>query len=256
MPNTAASTRAGRRDGRAGQRSGGGTAAAAAEAANGGSPPAGAASRRLPRPTRRYCSRTAVRPAWISTTRRRRWRRRTWTTFIIDNGGQLLLDVLGVTDIENCFTKGDVVACLWTLVDLIPPAKLAKLGDFVAKIAELAPKIAKFIEDLKKAKQLLEQDRCAPGDAAQDQGGVRAGAPPPRTPGCANPDDDPNPGAPPTPRAYQFWRSAAFRRRHAVPGRPCRGRLRQRDDWSEESGSAHTGRIHSSATSTIRNWNQ
>ncbi|WP_325723309.1 ricin-type beta-trefoil lectin domain protein [Actinocrinis sp.] len=79
------------------------------------------------------------------------------TTFLVDNGGQLLLDVLGVDDVENCFTKGDVMACIWTLVDLVPFTKVAKLADFVAKVVELAPKIVKFIEELEKAKLLLKK---------------------------------------------------------------------------------------------------
>jgi len=79
------------------------------------------------------------------------------TSFLVDNGGQMLLDVLGVDDVENCFTKGDVMSCIWALIDVIPPTKLVKLADFLAKVLELAPKIVKFIEELEKAKQLLKK---------------------------------------------------------------------------------------------------
>ncbi|WP_159011784.1 ricin-type beta-trefoil lectin domain protein [Streptomyces sp. NRRL F-5123] len=77
-------------------------------------------------------------------------------TFIIDNGGQLILDFIGVNDVEDCFDKHDVSGCLWTLVDLIPPLKLFKSGSFAAKMMEMAPKIAKFIQDVKEAKKTLE----------------------------------------------------------------------------------------------------
>ncbi|MDD1061417.1 ricin-type beta-trefoil lectin domain protein [Streptomyces cocklensis] len=78
-------------------------------------------------------------------------------TFIIDNGGQLILDFIGVDDVEACFDKGDVEGCVWTLVDLVPVTKLLKAGDLVAKLVELSPKIAKFIKDVKKAKQTLKE---------------------------------------------------------------------------------------------------
>ncbi|OLE27190.1 MAG: hypothetical protein AUG49_06010 [Catenulispora sp. 13_1_20CM_3_70_7] len=85
------------------------------------------------------------------------------TTFIAQNGGQLLLDVIGVDDVEKCFGDGDVEGCLWSVGDAVtlalPVLKLWEVPEIMAKIAEIAPKVAKFLDDVRKAKKDLQRLR-------------------------------------------------------------------------------------------------
>ncbi|MGW0436218.1 polymorphic toxin-type HINT domain-containing protein [Micromonospora sp. NPDC003197] len=47
---------------------------------------------------------------------------------IIEQGLEFLLELLGIRDIERCFLKGDIGACVSTVTNFIPAAKLAKAG--------------------------------------------------------------------------------------------------------------------------------
>ncbi|NUR60000.1 MAG: hypothetical protein HOV87_15225, partial [Catenulispora sp.] len=84
-------------------------------------------------------------------------------TFIKNQGGDIILDFIGVTDLEKCFNDGNVSGCLWTVVNAVclafPVLKLFEMPEFVAKAAEISPKIVKFIEDLRKAKKELQKFR-------------------------------------------------------------------------------------------------
>jgi RHS repeat-associated protein len=53
--------------------------------------------------------------------------------FIIENGLKFLLDFLGITDIVNCFTKGDLGACVNTAMNLIPVTKIFSLAGKLGK---------------------------------------------------------------------------------------------------------------------------
>ena len=85
------------------------------------------------------------------------------TTFIAQNGGQLLLDVIGVNDLEKCFSQADVEACLRSVGDAVtlalPVLKLWEVPEIMAKIAEIEPKVAKFLDDVRKAKKDLQRLR-------------------------------------------------------------------------------------------------
>ncbi|MER5811071.1 hypothetical protein ABT143_23250 [Streptomyces sp. NPDC002033] len=62
----------------------------------------------------------------------------------IENGGQILLDVLGVTDARKCFSTLDVESCLWTALNVI------LVGAAVLKIPQLAVAVAKIASGLGK----------------------------------------------------------------------------------------------------------
>ncbi|MFD5869437.1 HNH endonuclease [Corynebacterium sp. NPDC060344] len=51
----------------------------------------------------------------------------------------LILDVLGITDIQNCF-KGQLSGCLWTAVGLLPVGKLAKVAKAMPALRKLLGK--------------------------------------------------------------------------------------------------------------------
>ncbi|MFD1321437.1 polymorphic toxin-type HINT domain-containing protein [Micromonospora sonneratiae] len=52
---------------------------------------------------------------------------------IIEQGLAFLLDFFGITDIINCFTKGDLGACVSTLVNMIPWGKIFKAAKSIIK---------------------------------------------------------------------------------------------------------------------------
>ncbi len=72
---------------------------------------------------------------------------------------KLALDILGVTDAVDCFTKGDIMACVFTALSLSPfkaigvAVKLAKNAKRIAKAVDrfLAAKKAKKADDARKA---------------------------------------------------------------------------------------------------------
>jgi hypothetical protein len=81
--------------------------------------------------------------------------------WIKDNGVEILLDLVGYTDLKNCFMTGDVEACLWTLVNVgslvlavgkLPAVSKAivKVGTGITKFLEAAAAGRRTLEKLKK----------------------------------------------------------------------------------------------------------
>lgn len=77
---------------------------------------------------------------------------------IIKEGGQLLLDVLGVTDIMDCVTKGDFGACVMSIIGLAPWGKVGKLIGAFPLIAKIAGKIIGFGDRVKDAFSLIRRN--------------------------------------------------------------------------------------------------
>ncbi|MGW5701738.1 ALF repeat-containing protein [Amycolatopsis japonica] len=78
--------------------------------------------------------------------------------WIIENGGQVLLDVIGYTDAKKCFTEGDVAACLWTVINVGSLlVLLAKLPAVSAAVAKVAAGLTKFLEGSAAGRKLLEK---------------------------------------------------------------------------------------------------
>lgn len=74
---------------------------------------------------------------------------------VLEVGGQILLDVLGITDIINCFTKGDLLACASTIIDFVPFGQIAKVGKVVKAAIKVGKAILGWIQDVKWAKRIL-----------------------------------------------------------------------------------------------------
>ncbi|MGW5031208.1 hypothetical protein ACWEQW_07985 [Streptomyces nigra] len=72
--------------------------------------------------------------------------------WVKQNGGQILLDEIGWTDLKNCITKGDVEACLWTLAKAVPASKIVGVGKAIVRIAS---GVVGFFEKSAKAKKTL-----------------------------------------------------------------------------------------------------
>ncbi|CAM4157795.1 ALF repeat-containing protein [Kibdelosporangium persicum] len=76
--------------------------------------------------------------------------------YIIENGGQVLLDVIGYTDAKKCFGEGDVAACLWTVVNVGSLLLLvAKLPAVSSAIAKLVGGLTKFLEASSAGRKVL-----------------------------------------------------------------------------------------------------
>ncbi|MDT7726630.1 MAG: hypothetical protein QOI21_3206, partial [Actinomycetota bacterium] len=66
---------------------------------------------------------------------------------ILENGGQVLLDLIGYTDAKECFTKGDVEACPWTVVNVGSLlAIIAKLSAVASAVTKVVAGLTKFLE--------------------------------------------------------------------------------------------------------------
>ncbi|MFE3777059.1 hypothetical protein ACFXPA_02810 [Amycolatopsis sp. NPDC059090] len=76
--------------------------------------------------------------------------------YILENGGQVLLDVIGYTDAKKCFAEADVSSCLWTVVNvgslLVLVAKIPEVGSAIVKIAA---GLTKFLEGSEAGKRAL-----------------------------------------------------------------------------------------------------
>lgn len=80
--------------------------------------------------------------------------------WIQENGVQVLLDVIGYTDLKNCFTTGDVEACLWTLVNVASLVAVAgKLPAVSKAIVRVGSGITKFLEAAEAGRRTLDRLR-------------------------------------------------------------------------------------------------
>ncbi|WP_147339592.1 polymorphic toxin-type HINT domain-containing protein [Actinomadura spongiicola] len=70
--------------------------------------------------------------------------------FVVSIGGKLVLDVIGWTDAKNCFTKGDIVGCLFTALNALGPLKLIGLGAKLKPIGKTIWRIATGIGPFRK----------------------------------------------------------------------------------------------------------
>ncbi|CAM3936885.1 hypothetical protein KIPE111705_32415 [Kibdelosporangium persicum] len=78
--------------------------------------------------------------------------------FIIQNGGQILLDEIGYTDAKKCFGEGDVAACLWTVINVGSLLTLiAKLPQVASAIAKIVAGLTKFLEGSAAGRRLLSK---------------------------------------------------------------------------------------------------
>ncbi|SDX09577.1 hypothetical protein SAMN05421504_102294 [Amycolatopsis xylanica] len=106
--------------------------------------------------------------------------------YIIEVGGEVLLDVLGVTDAKKCFGEGDVAACLWTVINVGSLFLLvAKLPKVSAAVAKVVGGLTKFLEASTAGSKFLEKARdlagifknaCVPTAAARGMAAQAAAA--------------------------------------------------------------------------------
>ncbi|MFI2611020.1 LamG domain-containing protein [Kitasatospora sp. NPDC018619] len=86
--------------------------------------------------------------------------------WVKENGGQILLDVLGVTDAKKCFTEADVESCLWTALNVASlVAVVGKLPAVSKAVIRISEGIGKFFEESVAAKRALDRLRKVIEDA-------------------------------------------------------------------------------------------
>ncbi|MFC3382023.1 polymorphic toxin-type HINT domain-containing protein, partial [Couchioplanes caeruleus subsp. azureus] len=73
--------------------------------------------------------------------------------FLKENAWELFEELSGIGDIKKCVSEGNVEACLWTLVGMLP---VGKIFGATAKLAKLAPKVLRFLDGLKAARRKVE----------------------------------------------------------------------------------------------------
>ncbi len=73
---------------------------------------------------------------------------------VLEAGGQILMEILGINDIINCL-KGDIGACVMTVVGSLPWGKIFKAKKIAEALWKAGKAIFKFIEEIKWAKAIL-----------------------------------------------------------------------------------------------------
>ncbi|WP_328468402.1 HINT domain-containing protein [Actinoplanes sp. NBC_00393] len=74
--------------------------------------------------------------------------------FLQENAWELFEELSGLGDIKKCVMEGNVEACLWTLVGMLPIGKILGAS---AKLAKLAPKLLRFLDGVKAARRKVEE---------------------------------------------------------------------------------------------------
>lgn len=95
--------------------------------------------------------------------------------FILQEGGKVLLDLIGVTDIMDCVTKGDIGACFMALIGFAPWGKLAKLVESIPLIMKLADKVVGFVNKVGDAFSVLTKNKTKVQDLAGAACGLGGG---------------------------------------------------------------------------------
>ncbi|MFJ5711105.1 hypothetical protein [Streptomyces sp. NPDC093105] len=80
--------------------------------------------------------------------------------WVVANGGQVLIDMVGWTDAKTCFTQGDIEGCLWTLLNGVSLVTLVgKIPAVTSAIVKIGGGIAKFLDQSVTAKRTLDRLR-------------------------------------------------------------------------------------------------
>jgi hypothetical protein len=67
------------------------------------------------------------------------------------------MEVLGINDIRNCVSKGDVMACASTVANIIPWGKIFKLPKIIKAFKKAYDAISAFGDKLKAANNVLRR---------------------------------------------------------------------------------------------------
>ncbi|MBE1577797.1 DNA/RNA non-specific endonuclease [Amycolatopsis roodepoortensis] len=73
---------------------------------------------------------------------------------IVDEGGQVILDLIGYTDAKRCFMEGDFISCVMTVINALPILKIASVLRKIPDAVEATVRIVKGIRTFKDVKML------------------------------------------------------------------------------------------------------
>lgn len=85
---------------------------------------------------------------------------------VLEVGGDVLMEVLGLNDIKDCFTKGSAMACVSMALNFIPWGKIAKLPKIAKAMEKAYNAVQTFFTELKWAKAILKRAEEA-GESAK-----------------------------------------------------------------------------------------
>ncbi|MBC8093278.1 MAG: RHS repeat-associated core domain-containing protein, partial [Pseudonocardia sp.] len=86
----------------------------------------------------------------------------------IEAGGEILKEVLGINDIQDCLSRGDLVACASFVVGMFPWGKLLKVGKIAKALLRAWEGIQAWRKQMKWANTILGMAaRAAPASAAK-----------------------------------------------------------------------------------------
>ncbi|MBB4929357.1 Flp pilus assembly pilin Flp [Lipingzhangella halophila] len=80
---------------------------------------------------------------------------------------QLLKELIGLQDAEDCLTEGDIVACIWTVVGFAPWGKAAKVAKKIPAIARLVTKWRRRSGRLDDAEEAADNARGSRDEALE-----------------------------------------------------------------------------------------
>ncbi|SMD25780.1 DNA/RNA non-specific endonuclease [Kibdelosporangium aridum] len=70
-------------------------------------------------------------------------------TFIVEQGGQILLDLIGLPDAKRCFVNGDFISCVMTVINALPILKLARVLTQIPDAVSATIRIVKGLRTFK-----------------------------------------------------------------------------------------------------------
>ncbi|GAA0976114.1 hypothetical protein GCM10009555_035240 [Acrocarpospora macrocephala] len=86
---------------------------------------------------------------------------------VLETGGDILMEVLGINDIRNCFTKGDVVACVSMVAGMFPLGKLLKARKIAKALHRAYEAYRAFDRKLAAARNVLARAARKADEAAE-----------------------------------------------------------------------------------------
>ncbi|MFC5290282.1 RHS repeat-associated core domain-containing protein [Actinokineospora guangxiensis] len=95
---------------------------------------------------------------------------------VVEAGGEILMEVLGINDIRNCFTNGDIGACVMMVAGAIPWSKLLEAGDIIGAVWRAGKAVFKWFDEVREADRILDSAAHAAAAAPKldDVGAVAA----------------------------------------------------------------------------------
>ncbi|MEQ7125102.1 RHS repeat-associated core domain-containing protein [Actinopolymorpha sp. B11F2] len=97
---------------------------------------------------------------------------KSWVDVILEAGGQVLMEFLGINDLLNCL-KGDIVGCVSLVVGMLPWGKIFKAKKIAEAIYRAGKAVITFSKEIKWARAIIKGSKNA-AKAAKDAAAAAA----------------------------------------------------------------------------------